>query len=147
MTNRAEKTGQLMERLHAFRRLMAPEAQTEIGAECLSHSQWLVLHLVGRQEGIGIKELAAQLGISPSATTQLVDCLVNKGFLNRASSPEDRRALCLTLPEKSREQIGKLREQKMKHLCKIFSPLNDYEFDTLLELLDKVINNTPSEKR
>ena len=147
MTDRTEKTSQLMDRLHSIRRLLMLESQTETITGSLSQSQWLALHLVSRHEGMGIKELASLLGISPSATTQLVDSLVNKNLLDRQPSPGDRRALCLTLPEESHRQIEVIREKKLARLEYLFSPLSDPEFDVLLELLDKIINKTPTGKR
>ncbi|AKG54177.1 transcriptional regulator MarR family [Dehalogenimonas sp. WBC-2] len=130
-----------MEKIHAFRRLMAFDTQAEPGSECLAHSQWLALRLVSKQEGIGIKELAAQLGITSSAATQLVDGLVNKGLLDRQPSAEDRRSLHLSLPAESRQQIEIVKEQRLNHLSSIFNALDDVEFQTLLNLFDKIINN------
>ena len=147
MTDRKQQIALLMEKIHAFRRLLVSDSQAEPGNECLSHSQWLALHLVSKQEGIGIKELAAQLGITSSAATQLADGLVNKGLLDRQPSAEDRRSLHLSLPAASRQQIEAVKEQRLLHLSSIFKALDDAEFQTLLNLFDKIINNSISEKR
>ncbi|XUW99819.1 MAG: MarR family transcriptional regulator [Dehalogenimonas sp.] len=128
-----------MEKLHSFKRLMTPDSQCS-GIDPLAHSQWLALRLISHQEGIGIKELAAHMGISSSAATQLVDSLVGRGMLLRQPSPDDRRALRLSLPEQSRQQIEALRTQRLERICAIFSPLDDNEFQTLIGLLDKVVN-------
>lgn len=167
MTDRKQQIEQLMEKLHSFRRLLAPESPPASGEgcpahagmlghlhnhihthrsqteECLAPSQWLALHLVGRQEGIGIKELAAALGITSSAATQLADGLVKKGLLNRQPSAEDRRALHLSLPEESRKRIGAMMEQRLERMNAIFSVLDDAEFQTLLDLFDKIISQHP----
>jgi DNA-binding MarR family transcriptional regulator len=145
MTDRKQQIEQLMERLHSLKRRMTPDSQGA-GEDCLAHSQWLVLHLVSRQEGIGIKELAAQLGISSSAATQIVDGLVGKGFLNRQPSLEDRRALHLSLPEESRRRVESAKEHRLERIGAIFGILDDPEFQTLVTLLDKVISRAPIEK-
>ncbi len=139
MTDRKQQIGQLMEKLHSLKRLMAPESQATSAGECLAHSQWLVLHLVSRHEGIGIKELANSLGITSSAATQLVEGLVCKGLLHRQPSPEDRRALCLSLPEESRKKIETVTEQRLERLCAVFGTLDDAEFDMLLGLINKIV--------
>jgi DNA-binding MarR family transcriptional regulator len=147
MTDRKQQIEQLMEKLHSLKRLMTPDSLAAGGEDCLAHSQWLALHLVSRQEGIGIKELAAALSITSSAATQLVDGLVNKGFLNRQPSLEDRRALHLSLPEESRQKIDAIKVQRLERLCAIFGALDDAEFQTLLDLIDKVISRNQIEKR
>ena len=139
MTDRKHQIEQLMERLHSLKRLMIPDIQTTAGEECLAPSQWLALHIISRQEGIGIKELAAQLGTTSSAATQLVDGLVKKGLLDRQPSTDDRRALRLSLPDAARQQIETMKEQRLDHLCTLFSALDDAEFQALLSLLSKVI--------
>ncbi|WP_158513482.1 MarR family winged helix-turn-helix transcriptional regulator [Dehalogenimonas formicexedens] len=130
-----------MEKLHSLKRLMNPDTQCP-GEEPLAHSQWLALILISRQEGIGIKELAAQLGISSSAATQLVDGLVAKGVILRQTSPDDRRALRLSLPEESRQKIEAMKVQRLERFCAVFSSLDDDEFRTLIGLLDKVVTNS-----
>lgn len=134
-----------MEKLHSFKRLMSPESQCA-GEDPLASSQWLALFLISRQEGIGIKELASQLGISSSAATQLVDGLVAKGMLLRQPSLDDRRALRLSLPEESRQKIEALKVQRLERFCVVFSPLDDEEFQTLVGLLDKVVTHSQSSK-
>lgn len=146
MTDRRQQIGRLMEKLHSLKRIMAPD-QSNLGGDCLAQSQWLALHLVSRQEGIGIKELAGQLGITSSAATQLVENLVNKGLLIRQPSAEDRRALCLSLPEESRKQVDAIKEERLGHLATVFESLNDTEFETLINLIDKVVNPPSSEER
>ena len=147
MSDRKQHIEQLTEKVHSFRRLIAPDNQAACGEECLAPSQWLALLMVKRQEGIGIKELAAQLGISSSAATQIVDGLVAKGFLNRQPSLEDRRALCLSLPEGARQQIEAMEQQRLQKLEAVFSALDDIEFQTFLNLIDKVISCNQLEKR
>ena len=135
-----------MEKLHSLKRMMNPEGQSTGNQDCLSPSQWLVLQLVGRQEGIGIKELAAQLDISSSAATQIVDGLVSKGFLDKQPSPEDRRALNLSLPEIARRRLDAAKEQRLERINSVFETLDDAEFQTFLDLLNKVIARTQNKK-
>ena len=140
MIDRKLQIEQLIEKLHAFKRLMNPDSQCP-GEDPLAPSQWMALFLISRQEGIGIKELAAQLGISSSAATQLVDSLVAKGMLLRQPSPDDRRALRLSLPEESRQKIEAMKVQRLERFYAVFSPLDDNEFRTLIGLLDKVVTH------
>ncbi|MDV2989755.1 MAG: MarR family transcriptional regulator [Dehalogenimonas sp.] len=135
-----------MKRFHSLKRLMAPDTQAAAG-EGLAHSQWLALHLVSENEGIGIKELAGLLGITSSAATQLVESLVCKGLLTRQQSLDDRRALILSLPEASRQQVEAVRQQRLEQLNQVFGVLDDAEFEILSCLVDKIVNSKNTEKR
>ena len=171
MIDRKTQIEQLLGKLHSLKRLMTPDnpetsdiecpsrsglmehvqndhlhRPTCNGAESLAPSQWLVLHLVGRTHGIGVKELAAALEITSSAATQLVDGLVKKGLLLRQPSEEDRRALRLSLPEESRKRIEIMMEHRLTRAVDIFGVLDDAEFQTLLDLLNKVITRTQIKK-
>jgi DNA-binding MarR family transcriptional regulator len=52
--------------------------------------------------GIPLGELIRQLRISKQAAGQLVDTLVMRGYLERATDPQDRRKLTLNLTERGR---------------------------------------------
>ncbi|PVV82728.1 MarR family winged helix-turn-helix transcriptional regulator [Dehalogenimonas alkenigignens] len=138
MEDRERQIEQLMEKLHSLKRLMTPEGHGPSCHQELAPSQWLVLHLVSHQEGIGIKDLASHLGITSSAATQVVNGLVNKGFLVRQASPDDRRALCLSLPEKGRRRVEAAKKQRLERIASIFKALSEEELRTFIDLADRV---------
>ena len=141
MIDRKQRIGFLMGRFHSLKRLMAPEAHQTASGDCLAHSQWLALHLISENEGIGLKDLAGLLGISSSAATQLVDNLVGKGLLERRPSPDDRRALILSLPEDSRRQVEQVRQERLERLAGLFSALDDAELETLIHIIEKIVDS------
>lgn len=61
-----------------------------------------VLDAAGRGEPISPTSLAAKLGLSPSATTALIDRLEASGHLERHRDPDDRRRVTLSMPEAAR---------------------------------------------
>jgi DNA-binding MarR family transcriptional regulator len=171
MIDRKKQIEQLLEKLHSLKRLMTPDNPESINGPCpgrsqsedqadiagtsrqsfldeerLAPSQWLVLHQVGHQNGIGVKELAASLGITSSAATQLVDSLVKKGLLIRQPSEEDRRALRLSLPEESRKRIDTMMAHRLERMVDIFGVLDDVEFQNFLDLINKVIARSQNKK-
>jgi len=71
---------------------------------------------------------------------------VKKGLLLRQPSEEDRRALRLSLPEESRKRIEKMMEHRLSRMLDIFGVLDDAEFQSLLDLLNKVIARSQNKK-
>lgn len=104
----------------------------------ITPSQGRVLHIVEHKKDVNIKEIASCMSISSSAATQLVDELVNHGFLTREPSTEDRRFLHIKLTEESRDQLKKFKEAKSKEMSQIFEVLTDTELETFLNITEKI---------
>jgi len=64
----------------------------------------------------GISEVGANLGVTNAAASQMVDKLVQLGFLERAEDPNDRRAKQLTLTPKGRALVQKSLEARRRWL-------------------------------
>lgn len=91
--------------------------------------------------------LAERLGIAPRSATEVVDALQEKGLVQRAPSPTDRRATALSLTAEGAELIGRLRGA-MAAASKakaedMFSILGDTDRSTLTELLRTVARQDP----
>jgi len=105
----------------------------------VTFSQWFVLAIVEQHCDIGIKELSKMLGNSSSATTQLVDGLVDKGYVERNDDPKDRRALQLKLSVKGKKYIIEKKKKHMKNIVKLFDVFSNRELVVLLKLHKKII--------
>lgn len=73
-----------------------------IGADDLPHNAAFVLAGTGTSRGQRL-DLPYELGVTKQAVSQLVDNLVNRGFLERGPDPMDRRRNVLHLTERGRE--------------------------------------------
>jgi DNA-binding MarR family transcriptional regulator len=60
-----------------------------------------VIGAVGRS-GVPLSEIIAWLGVSKQATSQLIETLVLRGYLERSIDDEERRRLTVTLTERGR---------------------------------------------
>lgn len=76
--------------------------------EALSIAQVAALHLVEQAGTARVSDLASELTLSASATSRLVDGLVERGFLERAEDPEDRRAKVLKLSAEGQRFVDEI---------------------------------------
>lgn len=77
------------------------QAWKQAGAQGLSPTQGQILALLARHpEGQRLSDLATALGITAATTSDAVRVLVEKGLVHRDRSPQDARALLLTLTAK-----------------------------------------------
>ncbi len=51
------------------------------------------------------QDLPSELGVSKQAVSQVIDVLVNRGYLERQTDPEDRRRIVLELTDRGREVV------------------------------------------
>jgi DNA-binding MarR family transcriptional regulator len=96
----------------------------------------------GREDGLGMKELAASVGISPAVATGIVDKLEAQGWAERRPDPSgDRRALVVvaTVPEDSpvRDVIRELDEP----LRKVANSISEHDAE-IVRLLASAMEET-----
>ena len=109
-------------------------------APAITPSQWLAVSSIG--EGAHtIKAVAAELRVSSSAATQLVDGLVKAGYVIRSPGKEDKRETELTLSKDSEAGIKEMKKQKMAQFEKIFSTLSERELAEFAALMKKLSDN------
>jgi len=70
-------------------------------------------------EGVSLKQIASQLGITPASASVMVDALHGNGFLVRKTSPEDRRAVQITLSPKANAFYENADQTILKHVLQI----------------------------
>jgi DNA-binding MarR family transcriptional regulator len=109
----------------AFARLMdRMAAEHEPPADVsISMPQLRCLHLIAGAGELRMSRLVAQLGVSISTVSGLVDRLVDHGFVSRRDDPNDRRQVVLSATSAGVEFLDRMRE------------LSNAQFRGLIELL------------
>jgi len=139
MTNREQKVKELME---GFQSLKQHEPFHSMGSGALPRitpAQWRILILIEGQGQSTVKGLASMLSITSSAATQLIDGLVESGYVLRETSKEDRRVVSLTLSKKTKAQVEKMKKHVLHKFLDFFEVLNDREFNQYLLLTQKIV--------
>jgi len=129
---------QFIERLHDVKHRFLSEANVSCD---LPFSQMAILHLVEQHQDIGIKQMAQLLGITSSAVTQLVNTLVDKGYLSRHDNSSDRRSLQINLTQKCREEVEQLEQRQIERMTGVFEALSDEELENYIKLNKKIIDS------
>ncbi|GAA2181724.1 MarR family transcriptional regulator [Brooklawnia cerclae] len=104
----------------------------------LSPHQARALRLVAREAPIRPSVLAECLHIVPRSATQVVDDLVNAGWVARSPDPDDRRATLLTLTEAGTEVARQSAEIRAAEQHRLLEPLTPEDRDRLKHLLDLI---------
>jgi DNA-binding MarR family transcriptional regulator len=92
-------------------------------------SQAKTLYLVAAQPGVRMTALAAQLGVSLSTVSGLVDRLVEHGYVERREDPDDRRQQLVRLTSTGDAVIERMREMNLSHMRLLLEGLSVPELE------------------
>ncbi|QTE00553.1 DNA-binding transcriptional repressor MarR [Streptomyces cyanogenus] len=114
--------------------------QTRLGGvgqvrNSMDRAAYLLLNRLDKEGPMGVKALAASMGIDSSTVTRQVAPLVDTGLVKRTSHPEDGRAVVLQLSPRGAarlEEVRSSRRQLMAELTHDWAPEEREQFCTLL---------------
>ena len=139
MISRKEKVEAFLIDLQSLRRAMTFRVVGPAKLPRITPAQWGAFMVIETRGESTVKEVAKALGITSSAATQLVDGLVEGGYVAKKEDAEDRRAVALTLSKKAVVQVEKMKKQGAKKFLELFEGLTDAELDQYLALNRKIV--------
>ncbi|MDB5160745.1 MAG: hypothetical protein JWO96_125 [Candidatus Saccharibacteria bacterium] len=140
---REELAQQVVEDITKLQRSMHPSTWRGLD---ISRAQVGMLYMLYYHKCPNMKKLAAQMDISKSAITQIMEPLIEKGFVSRTPDPKDRRVAILALTKKGHQTIKKFNHQRTEGLRAAMTQLNDKELKQLYELHQKIADNLAKQK-
>ncbi|MDD3118033.1 MAG: MarR family transcriptional regulator [Victivallales bacterium] len=90
-------------------------------------------------EGISLKTLAGELGVSAAAASEQVNVLVSKKLLCRRSSVSDRRAICIKLSDEAEKKFKQVEDYLDLKTEEFIREITPEETALLMVLLEKFI--------
>jgi len=101
----------------------------------VSTTQCFMIVEIGRKPGISVKELAEILRMDKSGVSRAVEELVQKGFIERNSSKEDRRYVALTLLPKGQERFEKIENDMYLKFKAVLEQIPEEKREQVVEAL------------
>ena len=102
----------------------------------LSMPQFSILMQLHHKGSCGMSEVSERFDISAAAASQLVEKLVQAGYLHRAEDPSDRRAKLLTLSAKGEKLVQQGTEERYRWMDDLTSKLSAEEQKKVVEALN-----------
>lgn len=137
--NRNQQIEELTRNFESIKRRLSAGFHPLIGKMDITPAQAQVLFMVKHHENCGLTEIANFLGVSKSAVTQLVEPLVERGYLTRQLDETDRRALKIRISAKSQLKMRLAKKRIMKRVGKIFEVLDDKDIEVFVNLSRKIL--------
>jgi DNA-binding MarR family transcriptional regulator len=101
----------------------------------LSPHQARALRVVGSGDGVRLSELAEALRIAPRSATEVADGLQERGLVERAADPTDRRAVVLTVTEAGRQVQREVDAARAADSAELFARLSAADRAELARIL------------
>ncbi|NLG85480.1 MAG: MarR family transcriptional regulator [Firmicutes bacterium] len=108
-------------------------------SEDLTMKDLFVLETLGRFGETTMSELATALGVPLTTMTSIVGRLVEKGYLERRRTEEDRRVVLVTLTPAGRDLFARHREEYIRAVREILAVLPEEEQAKVLALIGEVL--------
>jgi DNA-binding MarR family transcriptional regulator len=109
-----------------------------------SFSQVKMLFLLEDGGEHSVKEIAAHLGLSLPAASRAVDGLVERGFVTRRESDQDRRSRLVALSDYGREVVDRLTRARLATLDAFVAEITPEERNDLLTALLPIVERIKS---
>jgi DNA-binding MarR family transcriptional regulator len=104
----------------------------------LSMPQFSLLTQMYHRGACGMSGISEQFEITPAAASQMVDKLVQSGYIVREEDPNDRRAKTLNLTTKGRQLIDAGNEERYRWVEELAGKLNAEERAQIVEALERM---------
>ncbi|RJP53769.1 MAG: MarR family transcriptional regulator [Anaerolineaceae bacterium] len=102
----------------------------------LSMPQFSILMQLHHKGPCGLSEISERFDVTAAAASQLVDKLVQAGYLEREEDPHDRRAKLLTLSDTGRALIDQGTEERYRWMEELAVNINMEERGRVVEALE-----------
>ena len=106
----------------------------------VSAKQVVVLLMIHAEEDITTSKLAANLDITPSAVSQLLNRLEKNGYIKRTINPENRREVLIELGQSGIDYFEKLSQIEQTTADKYYAKLGIEDVQELHRILLKLKN-------
>ncbi|MGC5346329.1 MarR family winged helix-turn-helix transcriptional regulator [Streptomyces sp. DT24] len=112
----------------------------------MDRAAYLLLNRLDREGPMGVKALAAGMGIDSSTVTRQVAPLVDTGLVKRTSHPDDGRAVVLDLSPRGRSRLEEVRASRRELMAQVTQEWTPQERDVFTALLTR-FNGTLADRQ
>ncbi len=135
---RNEIIPELIESFETTGRLMHRYFHDKFTDGGIAPSQIRLLHTLQGNQPMTSRDLAAKLFLTPGAVTQLVEPLVQSGYITRTPDANDRRSQALTVTGTGEAKLQEVRTAKKELFETLVTKLSTEELELLLSVQHKI---------
>lgn len=131
---------QFAESLHQVAHAWRNELSRRLRPQGFSHSSWLLLIHLSRNDGCTHRELAQNMGIEAATLVRLVDHMEMEDLLKRCASETDRRVKHLRLTAAGKKAVERIRSSAAELRKEILAGSGNEDIAIALNVLQSIRN-------
>jgi DNA-binding MarR family transcriptional regulator len=121
------------------RKILEKKSSIDCNEKVVPRLQFFALKSIAQNEGITVGELSKVLMMSSGSVAQLIDRLINKGWINKAMDIHDRRIFHLSLTSKGEKEILKMEKIFIKKMSSILSLISEEDLKEIVEIQKRLL--------
>lgn len=137
--NREQYIEAIFKNFHAIKRAYSHGSRFSHRHFGVTMTQASVLMLLMREGRKTMSEVALALGVSKSAATQLLDGLIEQGFVERTQDEKDRRVAYVELSSNGLRHFRRVRRGGARKMTQLFDLLTDEELEQIETITAKLV--------
>jgi len=140
------ESGELLEGLGTLMRTLRAAAAQEYAALDVGNTQAKFLRHIGRHTRISQAVLARATMTDPALTGRTIESLIERGWVRRTRSDEDRRQYVLELTaagERTRKRVEDARERIAKRIAAVLDQKDARDFDRIARKILAAFGGAP----
>jgi MarR family transcriptional regulator, organic hydroperoxide resistance regulator len=113
-----------------------------IGLAGIEYTMLISIGHLAAEGDVSVKDVADHLHLSGAFTTVITNKLLNKGLIEKAGHPVDRRRLCLTVTARGRDMLDRLAPIQTQVNDVEFGCLTAREFALLADMVERLVKSS-----
>jgi DNA-binding MarR family transcriptional regulator len=123
---------------HVYRKLR--QEMNEVYDKEMSRNEFFILKTLYEQGSRKSSDLSKMLNVSASHITAVTDSLIEKSWIQRVRSVQDRRIVDLHLTEEGKNTLELFEKRKTDFLLQKFNDFSDQDMENFITLFNKLLN-------
>jgi DNA-binding MarR family transcriptional regulator len=113
-----------------------------IGLAGIEYTMLISIGHLSAEGNVSVKDVADHLHLSGAFTTVITNKLLQKGLIEKAGHPVDKRRLCLTVTARGRELLERLAPIQRRVNDVQFGCLTAKEFALLVDMIERLVKSS-----
>ncbi|WP_372442144.1 MarR family winged helix-turn-helix transcriptional regulator [Metabacillus bambusae] len=123
---------------HVYKKLR--QEMNQVYDKEMSRNEFFILKTLYEQGSKKSSDLSKMLNVSASHITAVTDSLIEKSWIQRVRSVQDRRIVDLHLTEEGKNTLELFEKKKTDFLLQKFNDFSDQDMENFITLFNKLLN-------
>ena len=129
-----------------IKEVMERKSSINYDTKVVPRLQFFALKYISQNSGLTVGELADVLMMSSSSIAQLIERLINKGWIKKVEDKDDRRIFHILLTDKGEKEVVKMDEVFFKKMSSMLSLISEQDVKEIWRIQKNLLKELKKDK-